>query len=399
MIYLKTILYITLFLLIINSSFFITYHNINYYNLVFIIMPILAIFIFYNIFRGLGVRKYNPKLYSLHLNSNIALIISLICNVLVLGKFDVNKFLIGNVEDIRSDFNQFDVSILDQMLPILLVYPSAYVMFVFGSKKSEKDWKFFLIVFCVILFGLSSGGRAFVFIFLLLYLFIAKPKISTFKNYIFGAIAIFLFSFITIGRINKDLEFDSATYIEASASLEFNKRFNDENLNSNFRNLVVQTVFYFGHSVPAFCNKVENLEIEVLPRSIFGLQPFIERQLIRVGILNHNQNKRYLEMLSLAKGSGFFEESWSTAFLDVYFQEGIIFSILFFLLISFIFYQTNLNLIKTDSLKHRVLTGFHIVFIISFFLTPVFMDTTWFFTYVVFFFCNDKDLHNTKIKL
>ena len=391
MIYLKTICYISFFLVVINSPIFVNYYDIEYFNLLFIALPIVGIIFFYNVFRFTTIRRLNPKLFHLYLNSNLALIIAVICNVLVLKKFDLMSFLIGNIAEIRDGFNDFNVSLSDQLLPVLLVYPFSYVIFAFVSDKIKKDWKFYLIVVFIILFGLSTGGRAFVFIFLLLYLFIAKPKIFSIKYLPFIAGALFLFAFITIGRINKDLSFNKVSYFEASAPLEFSDYLKNDKINPEVRDFIVEIVFYFGQSTPAFCNKVANLEFTLLPRSIWGLQPFVERQLIRFGILQHDQNVRYLEILKLSNNSGFFETSWSTTFLDVYFHEGIIFSFLFFLMVAVILFFTQRNLIATNEYKFKIITGFNIVFIITFFLTPAFMDTTCFFSYVLFFFCNNRE--------
>jgi hypothetical protein len=391
MIYLKTIFYISFFLLFINSPIFVNYYDIKYFNLLLMILPIIGIIFFYNIFRFTTKRRINPKLFNLYLNSNLALLIAVICNVMVLKRFDLMSFLIGNIAEIRDDFNEFNVSITDQLLPILLVYPFSYVMWAFVSNKIKKDWKFYTIVFFIILFGLSTGGRAFIFIFLLLYIFIARPKIFSVKYLPFVAGALFLFAFITIGRINKNLSFNKVSYFEASAPLIFSEYLKDDNINTEVRDFVVEIVFYFGQSTPAFCNKVENLEFTLLPRSVWGLQPFVERQLIRFGVLQHDQNTRYLEMLKLSNNTGFFATSWSTTFLDVYFHEGIIFSGLFFLMVAVILFFIQRNLIATNEIKFRILTGFNVVFIITFFLSPAFMDTTCFFSYALFFFCNNKD--------
>ena len=387
MIYLKTIIYVSLFLLIINLPIFVTYNNIKYDNLLLIIGPIVGIIFFYTLMSCFGVKRFNPNFFNLNPNANYALFIGIICNTVILRNFDINNFIGGNIDLIRIENNEFDVDLLGQFLPLLLVYPALYIVWTFGKEKFKLDWKFFAILFCLVLFGISSGGRAYIFTTLLLYLFIAKPKIWSIKYIPLVAIVLYLFYFITIGRINKDLEFDSAAYFEVSANVEYSKWLKDESLDSDIRNFVVQTVFYFGHSIPAFCNKVAYLDIEVFPRSILGLQPFVERQFIRFGILGHDQQKRYSEITGLANRSGFFEHSWSTTFLDVYFHEGIIFSVLFFSLLAILFYQTTINLKFSNSLKFKVINGFNIVFIITFFLTPIFMDTTWFFTYVLLW-CN-----------
>lgn len=390
MIYLKTIIYVLFFLLIVNSPFFVSYYNIKYYNLIFIILPILGIIFSYLFFKMIGIKRFNPLIFRLKLNSNVALFIASFCTILVLQKFDINKFISGNITDIRDDFNQFEVSTIDQILPILLVYPLVYILWLFAVPNVKKNWKFYAIILCLMIFGISSGGRAFIFIFILSYFFIAKPKLYSYKNLLVFISFVSLFGFITLGRVNKDLEFDTATYIEASAPVMFNEYLKGEEINGNISNIIIQTVFYFGHSIPAFCNKVDNLDIQILPRSIFGLQPFIERQLIRTGLVETDQTKSYMEMLGLAKKSNFFEQSWSTSFLDVYFHEGVIFSIIFFILIALIFYQTNLNLEKTNSVKYKIITGFNVVFIITFFLTPVFMDTTWFFSFILIYLSKNE---------
>jgi hypothetical protein len=174
--------------------------------------------------------------------------------------------------------------------------------------------------------------------------------------------------------------------------LEYSDYLKDDRINPELRDFVVEIVFYFGQSVPAFCNKVENLEFTLMPRSVIGLQPFLERQLIRIGIIQHDQNERYLELINLSNNSGFFANSWSTAFLDVYFHEGVFFAILFFVMVALILFFTEKNLIATNSVKYKVLTGFNVVFIITFFLTPAFMDTTCFFTYALILFCNNDDV-------
>ena len=155
---------------------------------------------------------------------------------------------------------------------------------------------------------------------------------------------------------------------------------------------VVEIVFYFGQSVPAFCNKIDNLEFTILPKSVWGLQPFIERQLIRVGAIQQDQNKSYQEKLDLSNDTGFFATSWSTTFLDVYFYEGIIFSILFFLMVALLLFFTEMNFKASNSVKFKILTGFNVVFIITFFLSPAFMDTTCFFAYILILFCSNDDI-------
>jgi len=392
MIYLKTIIYVLLFLLIVNSPIFVTYYNIKYNNLVLIIAPIIGIVLLYSFMNYFGLRRINPNIVKLNLNPNYALFIAVSCNILILRTFDLNNFIKGNIYEIREINNNFNIDVLGQILPLLLVYPAIYVVWQFGKSMTNLNWKFFTILLCLVFYGISSGGRAFIFTTLLLYIFVAKPKIFSIKYVPFIAIVLVLFAFITNGRLNKDLEFDSSKYFEAVAPLEFNQWLKDENIDPNARNFVLQTVFYLGHSLPAFCNKVDNLDIELFPRSLVGLQPFVERQFIRIGILGHDQQQRYLELIALADRSGFFKSSWSTTFLDVYFQEGIIFSILFFLLIAIIFYQTNLNYLKSKQVKFKVITGFNIVFIVSFFLAPIFMDTTWFFTYILLWLSSNEEL-------
>ena len=169
MIYLKTILYVLLFLLIANSPIFVTYYNIKYDNLVLIIVPIIGIIFLYSLLKYSGVKRFNPVLFKLNLNTNHALFIALLCNILVILKFDISKFISGDIYSIRSDFNQFNVGTMDQILPVLMVYPAIYVLWVFGVSKIKKNWKFYSVVFCLILYGLSTGGRAFIFIFLTLY--------------------------------------------------------------------------------------------------------------------------------------------------------------------------------------------------------------------------------------
>ena len=107
MIYLKTILFISIFLLLINSPIFVNYYNIKSINLLLIILPIIGIFLIYNYFRFTVKRRINPKLYKLYFNSNIALFIVLICNVLVFRKFNLASFLLGNITEIRDEFNEY----------------------------------------------------------------------------------------------------------------------------------------------------------------------------------------------------------------------------------------------------------------------------------------------------
>lgn len=392
MIYLKTIFYISVFLLFINSPIFVNYYGIHYDNLLLIIFPILAIIVLYNYFQFTIKRRINPKLYKLYFNSNLALFIGLVCNVLVLQKFDLANFLLGNIAEIRSGFNEFNVGLMDQLLPVFLVYPFLYVIWAFGNKAIKKDWKFYLIVFFIVLFGLSSGGRAFIFIFLILYLSIARPKLLSVRYLPFVLGSIFLFAFITIGRITKDYDFNKTNYFEATAPLVFSDYLKDDRINPELRDFTVEIVFYFGQSVPGFCNKVENLQFTLFPRSVWGLQPFVERQLIRIGVVRHDQSVRYTEMLNLSNNSGFFANSWSTTFLDVYFQEGILFSILFFIMVALLLFFTEKNFIATHSVKYKILTGFNVVFIITFFLSPAFMDTTCFFAYILILFCSNDDV-------
>jgi hypothetical protein len=277
-------------------------------------------------------------------------------------------------------------------LPVLLVYPFIYVIWAFGNNEVKKDWKFYLIILCIVFFGLSTGGRAFLFIFLLLFIFISRPKIFSLRYLPFVFAAISLFAFITIGRITKDFEFSKIHFFEGTAPLEFSEYLKDERINPEIRDFVVEIVFYFGQSVPAFCNKIDNLEFTILPKSVWGLQPFIERQLIRVGAIQQDQNKSYQEKLDLSNDTGFFATSWSTTFLDVYFYEGIIFSILFFLMVALLLFFTEMNFKASNSVKFKILTGFNVVFIITFFLSPAFMDTTCFFAYILILFCSNDDI-------
>lgn len=389
MIYLKTIIYVLLLVSIFNSPLFVSYYNIKYFNLVFIYLPIIGIISSYFFFKVIGIRRFNPQVVRFKLNSNLALIIATFCVILVLQKFDINKFISADITDVRDNFTQFEVSIVEQLLPILLVYPLACILRWFALPKVKRDWRFYAIIICLLIYGISSGGRGFIFFFVLSYLFIASPKLLTYRTLLFIISFVSLFVFITLGRVSKDLEFDSARYFESSGPLVFNQWLKHESVGSDVRNFIVPTLFYFGHSVPAFCNKIENLEFTIIPKSVLGLQPFVERQLIRVGVLRHDQGKRYSELIGLANGSGFFEVSWSTTFLDVYFHEGVIFSGVFFLFVAFIFYQSNLNLVKLRTVKFKVITGLNVIFIITFFLSPIFMDTTWFLVYLLFWFSSD----------
>jgi len=144
----------------------------------------------------------------------------------------------------------------------------------------------------------------------------------------------------------------------------------------------LEVSFYFGHVIPSFCSKFDNLDLKIFPPYIFGMQPFIERQLYKVGIINYSQDDRYDKIQSLCLGTVFFPGTWSTGFLDIYFNLGIICSALFFILITFILFMCNKNL-KRYRTKYKILTAFNILFIITMFMAPVFFDTMVFFSYVL----------------
>ena len=174
--------------------------------------------------------------------------------------------------------------------------------------------------------------------------------------------------------------------MEAGAPLKFNKILKDRSEFPIVKDIIVEFVFYFGQGIPAFCNKFDNLEMTILPRSILGIQPFVERQAMRLGLINHTQKESYDKITNLSKGSGFFKMSWSTGFLDVYYHEGILFSFFFFIIVAIVLFIIHRNLINTNEPKYQILTAFNLLFIVTIFMTPAFMETVAFFAYITIFF-------------
>jgi len=303
---------------------------------------------------------------------------------IVAMSFDINEFILGNISSIRGDFILRKVTFFEQITPLLLIYPFIYISYKFLKETSKFSFVDYTILFLLVFFGLSSGGRAFIFEILLLFVFINKPNVFTMK-FIFGYIIVSsLFAFITIGRFS-NIDSYKVKILEAGAPLKFNEFLKDRSEYPIIKDIIVEFVFYFGQGIPAFCNKFDNLRMTILPHSFWGIQPFVERQLIRWGILNYSQEATYDELTNLSNGSGFFKVSWSTGFLDIYFHEGIIFSFFFFILVSVILFITHLNLIRKNEPKYQVLTGFNLLFIVTMFMTPAFMETVAFFSYVTIF--------------
>ena len=162
------------------------------------------------------------------------------------------------------------------------------------------------------------------------------------------------------------------------------------------KELVMEVAFYFGHQIPAFCNKVNNVEWTFFPRYFWSIQPFIERQLSKIGILGYSQVERYETFLQLAENSGFFDTSWSTGFLDIYYNLGIIGTILFFMFFTRLLYNTQTAIeINESTEKYRMLHAINVLFIITMFMTPAFFDTTIFFTY---FFVSISEIGEVRLE-
>lgn len=380
MIYLKAILLITLTTLFLNSPLFLTYYGVHYGNLIYIIGPIVGIAGVIMLLNLTTFRRFNPCIAKVFLSENTAMLLAFISAAIMARNFDFNSFLVGDINTIRHAYINRDVQLVDQLVPLILVYPFSYISYKFLKTSTPMNLKSMVIILFMVFYGLSTGGRAFIFQIVLLFLFIARPKIFSFKNLIIFVVGIALFSFISLGRNSSEI--NVPVLLEASVPIKFSKFIKDKSEYPELKDLLATTTLYFGAGVPAFCNKFENLELQILPRSVWGLQPFIERQLMRVGFINHTQEESYSEILNLSKGSGFFRLSWSTGFLDIYFYEGIIMSLAFFIMVAFILFNTQRNLLRTRAPKYEVLTAYNLLFILTIFMTPSYSETTAFFSYV-----------------
>ncbi len=384
MIYLKAILLIALMTLFLNSQLFLTYYGVYYENLIFIIGPIIGIAVIIMFLNLTTYRRINPCIANVFLSENTALLLAFISAAIMARNFDFTSFINGDIDKIRHLYLYRDVHIIDQLVPLVIVYPFSYISYKFLKTSSPMSLKSISIVLLMVFYGLSTGGRAFIFQLVLLFLFIARPKIFSFKNLSIFIVGIALFSFISLGRNSSEI--NVPVLLEASVPIKFSKFIKDKTEYPELKDLLATTTLYFGAGVPAFCNKFENLELKILPRSVWGLQPFIERQLMRVGFISHTQEESYRKLLNLSKDSGFFRLSWSTGFLDIYYHEGIILSVVFFLVVALILFNTQRNLLRTRAPKYEVLTAYNLLFILTVFMTPAYSETTAFFSYVFIYF-------------
>jgi hypothetical protein len=388
MVYLKTIIIVSLVLALLLSGILMSYHDIKYENLWFIIIPILLVVAFYLLFTYQFRRGIDFRLYEIKLNFPLACIIMLVCIAIKAYYFNVNSLFEGNYAEIREDFleklDTKNVTALEQIVPLISIYPLTYLLFAIARNRGFNMEIIFLI-FGLLFIGQTTGGRQIIFQLFILILSIKgfgllrKPS-----SLLFLGVFVALAAIVTIGRYaNPDV--DKAALLENITPVNINPFLKGDPKLQPAKDVVIEAGFYFGQSVPAFCNEIDNVDITILPTYVFGLQPFVERQLNKVGIAVEQQ-VRWRRFLDLTNNTGFFPGTWATAFLDLYFNWGILGTILFCLITAFALYNCQYNLkIKRED-KYAILHGFNILFIITTFMAPAFFDTTIIFSYLFIFF-------------
>lgn len=389
MIYLKLMLAILAVIYFLGGGFFMYYEDIAYENLIYIFIPVMYMVLLYLTFDLLKIKKLNFQFYALPINKVAALVLALLAVAIAIKNFDISTLFAGDYAEIRQGFlnkmEEGDVGILEQLVPILSVYPLVYLMYHLQSKQSFNVPSI-LILMSLLLIGQTTGGRQIIFQLLILLGFLLGRKFLKTKQGLIITIGFVLIgAWVTLGRFDNP-DVNKSQFIEALTPARYNDYLKDNSGNKALKDLIIESSFYFSQSVPAFCNEFNNIELSFFPKYPLAMQPFLERQLYKIGIGSVSQTDRFNSFLDLTDNSGFFPGTWGTGFLDVYFNLGILGGIIFFTIISFILYQVNANTHTEHKNKYRILTSFHGLFIITTFMAPAIFDTLIFFSYITIYF-------------
>ena len=388
MFYFKTIFFIGIAVAFLFSGIFIQYSGIHYENVLFIIVPVLYMFVIYNLFDLTATKPIDFNLYTHKLNFPLSLMLLTLAVAFSLLNLRIDDLLQLNFADIRSEYIERDITVSEQMVPLLMIYPFVHFTYLVSNKVSLTNLKIIALFLGLIIIALTTGGRQILFQIFVLTLLIKGRQIFT-KIYFIAFVFIFVLiaSLVTVGR-NDHTDISKAGFLENISPVEVQPFLKEESSFPKLQEVALETTYYFGHQVPAFCNKINNLHFSFFPEYMWGMQPFLERQFSKMGILNYSQQERFDRLLDLSDGSDFFRVSWSTGFLDIYFNLGIFGSFLFFSFTGWLLYNCSKNEADESGDKHRILRAYNILFIITMFMTPLFFDTTIIFSYIFIFFGN-----------
>ncbi len=386
MIYLKTILSTLFITLLLASELFISYNNIQYSNIILIFFPIAFCIIVYLLLCYLNIKAVNLKFTTVKFNPAISVLLMILCVIFQMASFSLESFLELNFLEIRENFIERTPTLGEQLVPLFLVYPLIHFTLIFSKKEGYFNATSIFILIALMFIGFTTGGRQIFMQILLLMVFLkGKALVTNPRNILFISLFVLAASVVTIGRYEKE-NFDKVIFVETLMPANVNPILIKSNESEFYKDIFLEFSFYFGHQIPGFCNKVNNIDWQWLPKYLWAMQPFLERQLIKAGILNYSQEERYDNFKALADNTGFFDVSWSTGFLDIYYNLSIVGSILFFILVPLLLYNTEQSrLLKPDDVKYKILTAFNLLFIITFFMTPAFSDTTIFFSYLILY--------------
>ncbi len=389
MIYLKLMLAILAVIYFLGGGFFMYYEDVAYNNLIYIFIPVIYMVLLYLTFHLLKLKKLNFQFYTLPVNKIAALLFALIAVAIAIKSFDISTLYAGDYAQIRQGFlnkmEEGNIGILEQLVPILSVYPLIYLMWHLQSQQNFNIPSI-IILMSLLLIGQTTGGRQIIFQLLILLGFLLGRKFLKSKQGLIITICFMLIgAWVTLGRFNNP-DVNKSQFIEALTPARYNDYLKDNTGNKALKDLIIETSFYFSQSVPAFCNEFKNIELSFFPKYPLAMQPFLERQLYKIGIGSVSQTDRFSSFLDLTDNSGFFPGTWGTGFLDVYFNLGILGGLIFFTLISFILYQVHTNIHTEHINKYSILNSFHCLFIITTFMAPAIFDTLIFFSFITIYF-------------
>lgn len=386
MIYLKAILSTLFITLVLASDFFISYNNIDYKNIYLIFCPILFCIIAYLLACYFNIKPIDFNFIEIKFHPFISVILMLLCITFQMTSFDMESLLAMNFIEIRENFIDRKPSIGEQLVPLLLVYPLIHFTLLISKKQGYFNLLTSFILLGLIFIGFTTGGRQ-IFMQIILLLFFIKGKALLFnsRGIIFISLFVVAASLVTVGRYEKE-NFDKIFFVETLMPANVNPIMIKNSENEFYKDIFLEFSFYFGHQIPGFCNKVNNIDWQLMPKYVWAMQPFLERQLIKLGLLGYSQEERYENFKALADNTGFFDVSWSTGFLDIYYNLSILGSVLFFILVPLLLYNVEqCRIIEPENVKFKILTAFNLLFIITFFMTPAFSDTTIFFSYSILY--------------
>jgi hypothetical protein len=390
MIYLKTIILIFITIGLLVSGVLMSYDGIKYWNTIYIFLPIMLIALLYIFFELVIKKRVDINLYNIKFHFGISLLFLIPSVLITLQNFDFNSLLQGDYAEIRAVYldklSGQEVSILEQVVPLLIIYPLAH-LFYLVAQENGINYKMMVITASLLFIGQKTGGRQIIFQLFVAILVIKNGRIfpKTYQSVLFILFFILLASIVTIGRFSNP-DVSKAQLLENITPAKINPFLKEPSNYPELQDLGIEIAFYFGQSVPAFCNEISNVDIGIFPKYLWGMQPFLERQLGKIGLLGVNQNERYERFLSLTDNSGFFPGTWGTGFLDIYFNLGILGGLLFFAFVAFLLFTCERNLKYTGEHKFRILRGYHVLFIITMFMAPAFFDTAIIFSYLFIFF-------------